>query len=287
MLTQAQKQSYDEQGFVVVESVVSAEELAEIHRVIDDYVERSRAITTHDTIYDLEPGHSAEEPRVRRLKTPLKLHPLFEQIACSKRVLDIAEALLKNGVRLHGSKLNMKSAGYGSPIEWHQDFAFYPHTNDDLLAIGFALDDSTLENGCTLMIPGSHRKPILDHHQEGLFVGGIDTEKQGVDLSQAVPVPLKAGSISIHHCRMLHAAAPNTSPKRRRILFMELAAVDAFPLKGVSDVAQYDSLILRGQPTLTFRCEKMDVRIPQPMPEQQGSIYEIQTQFQPRQFRAT
>ena len=38
-------------------------------------------------------------------------------------------------------------------------FAFYPHTNDDLLAVGVALDDCTLENGCLLMLPGSHRGP--------------------------------------------------------------------------------------------------------------------------------
>ena len=44
-------------------------------------------------------------------------------------------------LRLHGSKLNLKSPQYGSPVEWHQDWAFYPHTNDDILAIGVMLDD--------------------------------------------------------------------------------------------------------------------------------------------------
>ena len=44
-------------------------------------------------------------------------------------------------MRLHGSKLNMKAPKYGSPVEWHQDWAFYPHTNDDILAIGVMLDD--------------------------------------------------------------------------------------------------------------------------------------------------
>jgi phytanoyl-CoA hydroxylase len=41
----------------------------------------------------------------------------------------------------------MKSAGYGAPVEWHQDWAFYPHTNDDLAAVGIMLDDCDLENG--------------------------------------------------------------------------------------------------------------------------------------------
>jgi ectoine hydroxylase-related dioxygenase (phytanoyl-CoA dioxygenase family) len=95
---------------------------------------------------------------------------------------------------------------------------------------------------------------------------------------------LKAGDISIHHCRMLHAAAPNLSALRRRILFVELAAADAYPLKGVSDFEAFDALLLRGEPSNTFRSKTMDVRIPQPMPERQGSIYELQTSFRPRVF---
>lgn len=284
VLSANQKATYLEQGFLSLEGVIPAQDIAEAHRVIDDFVERSRNVQSHNEVYDMEPGHSAIEPRVRRIKTPLSLHSIFSNIALSDRILDAAEALLGNGVRLHGNKLNMKSAGFGSPIEWHQDFAFYPHSNDDLLAIGIALDDSFLENGCTLMIPGSHRGLVLDHHQEGVFVGGVDMGKQQIDLSLAVPVPLKAGSISIHHCRTLHAAAPNRSAQRRRILFIELAAVDAFPLRGVSDIAQFDSLILRGVPTRSYRSKAMDIRIPLPMPESQGSIYEIQTQFRPRVF---
>ena len=84
-------------------------------------------------------------------------------------------------------------------------FAFYPHTNDDLLAVGVVLDDCTRENGCLLMLPGSHRWPILDHQQDGVFVGAIDVEREGVDVSCAMPVTVRAGGIALHHTRMLHA----------------------------------------------------------------------------------
>src|SRR5262249_50256284 len=153
------------------------------------------------------------------------------------------------------------------PIEWHQDFAFYPHTNDDLLAVGVALDDCTLENGCKQMIPGSHRGPILDHHQEGVFVGAVDPLKEQLDLSSAVYTPVRAGGISLHHCRMLHASAPNTSSRPRRVLFIEFCAVDAWPVLGVPDLEAYDARILRGSPTRQFRVQEMDLRIPLPKPE--------------------
>ena len=100
--------------------------MAETRAAVEELVERSREVTAHTDLYDLEPGHSAERPRVRRLKTPLGAHPVFERLGRSDRLLDIVGGLVGPEIRLHGNKLNMKSAEYGSAVEWHQDFAFYP-----------------------------------------------------------------------------------------------------------------------------------------------------------------
>ena len=51
-------------------------------------------------------------------------------------ILDVLKRLWGPSIRFDVSKLNLKAAGYGAPVEWHQDWAFYPHTNDDLAAIG-------------------------------------------------------------------------------------------------------------------------------------------------------
>jgi ectoine hydroxylase-related dioxygenase (phytanoyl-CoA dioxygenase family) len=171
----------------------------------------------------------------------------------------------------------MKSAEFGSPVEWHQDIAFYPHTNDDLLAAGLALDDCTLENGCMLMVPGSHKGPVLDHHQDGVFVGAVDPEQTDVDLSCAVPVEVKAGGMSLHHVRTLHGSAPNRSRTPRRLLLFQFTAVDAWPLSGVADLPAWDAQIVRGQPVTEYRLTSGYVRVPLPKGERGGSIYEIQT----------
>ncbi len=71
---------------------------------------------------------------------------------------------LWGSLRYDSGKLNMKSAGYGAPIEWHQDWAFYPHTNEDLAAVGIMIDDVDMENGPMMVVPGSHKGPIHDHH---------------------------------------------------------------------------------------------------------------------------
>ena len=98
----------------------------------------------------------------------------------SPRLLAVLSTLLApSGVRLHGSKLNLKAPEFGSPVEWHQDWAFYPHTNDDLLAVGVLLDDATEQNGPLMVLPGSHRGPTFDHHgSDGLFCGAMSLPRR-------------------------------------------------------------------------------------------------------------
>ena len=138
-----------------------------------------------------------------------------------------------------------------------------------------------------LMVPGSHRWPILDHHQDGYFVGAIDAEREGVDLAKAVPVPVHCGGISIHHCRTLHGSAVNTSSKPRRLFLLEMAAVDAWPVTGVPDLEAFDAKIWRGSPTTRYRVKEMDIRVPLPKHERQGSIYEVQTPVRAKVFANT
>lgn len=287
MVTREQVDFYRENGFLAVEGVFSEAEMAEARRVVEELVEAARDITDHTDVYDLEPSHSAAEPRVRRLKSPAAVHPVFDSLIRHPAMLDIVCALLGPEIRMHGNKLNMKAAEYGSPVEWHQDFAFYPHTNDDLLAVGIALDDCLPENGCMLMVPGSHRWPILDHHQDGVFMGAIDAPRQGLDMTAAVEVPVHAGGITLHHCRTLHGSALNTSTKPRRLFLVEIAAVDAWPCLGVTDLAAFNAKILRGSPTSSYRVKDMDIRVPLPKHERAGSIYEIQTPLRAKVFAKT
>ena len=163
VVTPAQVDAYRRDGFVVIENVLDEDDLLALRRTTDELVEASRSVTAHNAVYDLEPTHSATEPRVRRIKMPHLVHPTYDRVMRHPRILAALQALMHPTVRFDVSKLNMKSAGYGAAVEWHQDWAFYPHTNDDLAAVGVMMDDMTLENGPLLCIPGSHRGPVHDH----------------------------------------------------------------------------------------------------------------------------
>ena len=283
MIAQEQIAFYRNNGYIGVEGVLSDGEVAELRRVTNEFVEKSRQVTHNDEVFHLEPGHTPEHPRLRRLKMPADQHPVYDRTLRHDGILDIVARLIGPAIRQNGHKLNMKSPEFGSPVEWHQDWAFYPHTNDDLLAVGVAMDDMSLENGCLMVIPGSHKGPVYDHHQKGVFVGAVTDPR--FNPHGATPIELKAGGISIHHVRALHGSAPNTSNHPRRLLLFQYCAVDAWPLAGVNDWGAFNSRILRGEPTHQPRLADVPVRIPMPQAERQGSIYEVQSLLDQPLFR--
>jgi phytanoyl-CoA hydroxylase len=278
MISDKDVETYRRDGVIVVPEVLDGETLGQVRQVIAELVAGAAEVTEHTEIYDLEPGHTRENPRVRRIKTPHKVHPIFNEIVRSAPVIDILKKLIGPNLRLHGSKLNMKSAQYGSPVEWHQDWAFYPHTNDDVLAIGVLLDDCDLTNGPMLVTPGTHKAEVWNHHgEDGCFAGLIDPDLVKGEIERAVPCMGKAGSMSFHHVRALHGSAQNTSDRPRNLLLYEVAASDAWPLMGVKDFDEFNSRLLTGDVVVTPRLTNVPVRMPLPPARRQGSIYETQS----------
>jgi phytanoyl-CoA hydroxylase len=276
MLTPGQVDFYNEHGYVMVPEALSARETAELRAEVERIVADAGSVTSHTDVYDLEDGHSPASPKLRRIKTPHKHFAYFNALVRHPRITAMLACLLGPNIRLHGSKLNMKSAGFGAPVEWHQDWAFYPHTNDDVLAVGILLDDCSEENGPLLVIPDSHRGEILDHHSDGYFCGAISDGLNKIDFGKVVPLTGAAGSMSIHHARTLHGSAQNRSAKQRRLLLFEYAAADAWPLLGVPDFADFNARIVLGQPSIVPRIRPAPVRMPLPPAKSQGSIYENQ-----------
>src|SRR5215831_6680097 len=284
MVTKSEIEHYRELGYLVIPGALPRALLASLRTTVDEIVAGAAKVSAHTDVYDLEDTHTPAAPRVRRIKTPHKHFPFFAELTRQAAITDILAQILGPDIRLHGSKLNMKSAGYGAAVEWHQDWAFYPHTNDDLLAIGLYLDDCGPENGPLMVIPGSHRWPIADHHSDGVFCGAIDPSTSGIDFSKAVMLTGRAGSMTIHHVRMVHGSALNTSGRPRRLLLFQYTAVDAFPLLGIPDWEQFNANIVTGKPTMEPRLTSVPVRIPLPAATFAGSIYENQRTLGSRYF---
>ncbi len=288
VLTWDQEAFYAENGYLVLEGRVPSDIIEAIRDEIRRFEDVARTMTESDEKLDLEDSHTPEEPRLRRIKLPHTQSEVMRDLMFSDHVLAPARDLIGPNIRLHTTKLNMKKAGYGAAVEWHQDYAFYPHTNDDILAVGVLIDDMREENGPLMVFPGSHTGPVHDHHVDGVFAGAVLPEAVGLDLEDAVQLTGPAGSISIHHGRILHGSALNRSDRPRRLLFYEMMAADAFPIMGSmtkwEGIEDYDSRMLCGESTIEPRLHDIPVRIPQPQPNVAISIYEIQKGMQARAF---
>ena len=287
MLSKQQIEFYNENGYLLVENAVSPAQLARMRDIAYDFIEKSRAVSVSDDVFDLDDGHSAEAPRLTRIKLPHRQHPYFWEVAKSSGITEVLRQLLGPDVLLQTSKLNTKAPGGGAAVEWHQDWAFYPHTNDRILACGLMLEDVDLANGPLQVIPGSHKGPVLDHNnKDGVFCGAIDPDDPEFHADKAVTLTGKAGSMTVHHARTLHGSAPNRSDRARLILFYECLAADAWPLAGATSyfhrlgaqefLADLAARTIIGKPSLAPRMEAVPVRLPLPPAPDAGSIFKTQ-----------
>jgi phytanoyl-CoA hydroxylase len=285
-LSPTQVDAYNRDGYLVVEDVLSPEAMDELSATTDGFAQRSVAVGGSDDVFDFEPADDSGEKHLRRVKSPERHAAVYARTMDNRAVLDCVSDLIGNDVRFWSGKLNLKRPLGGQAVEWHQDWAFGPATNDDLLTVGIALDDATTENGCLLMVPGSHRGPVLDHWQNDQFTGAVT---EAFDFSDAVPVEVKRGGVSIHHVRMLHASAPNRSNHQRRLLLYTYAAADSWPLAGIANLDAFNRQIVRGSAATDPRLEKVPVRRwPRWEEEKLGSatsIFDLQERVATSAFR--
>ncbi|SNB71087.1 Ectoine hydroxylase-related dioxygenase, phytanoyl-CoA dioxygenase (PhyH) family [Arboricoccus pini] len=286
MLSEAQIKAYREDGYIMVEDAVTGRLLDELRDLTYGMIEKSRMVSASDAAFDLDDGHSATSPRLTRIKQPHVLMPPFFEVLRSPKVRAVLEALIGPAVRLQTSKLNTKAPGGGAAVEWHQDWAFYPHTNDDLLAIGLMLEDVDEANGPLMVVPGTHKGPVLSHFRNGVFCGAIDPADQLFERDKAVTLTGKAGSMTLHHVRTLHGSAPNMSDRARLICFYEVASADAWPLAGASGayvgMSQKETWeatqakLIFGEQTNRPRLADVPVLLPLPPAPDSSSIFKTQ-----------
>ncbi len=286
MLSAAQKAFYADNGYLLVEDVVTGAQLKKLQDITYGLIDDSRKVSESNDRFDLDKGHSAAAPRLTRIKLPHKQDPYFWEILTQSKVTNVLTDLLGDDTTLITAKLNTKAPGGGQAVEWHQDWAFYPHTNDDLLAFGLMLEDVTLDNGPLMVVPGTHRGPLLSHQSNGVFCGAIDPDDPLFEKDKAVTLTGKAGSMTVHHVRTLHGSAPNLSDRNRLILFYEMARADAWPILGggsyIHSLGQrkfWDDLqnrVVTGKPSLRPRLEPVPVAMPLPPAKDNSSIFKTQ-----------
>ena len=269
-LTQAQIDAFWRDGYLLVENAVTSEQLSRLRATFLDWVEESRAHpddygTTMDgrARFDLEPGHSAEAPALRRVQSPEEVSDAYLDVMRGARTVDIVADLLGPNLKFHHGKVNSKQPGAATKVKFHQDFPFQPMTNDDLITALLFVDEVTLENGPLEVVPGTHKGPLHSLWHNGIFTGAVADEVYKAHKDRIVKCTGPAGAVCLMHSSLLHGSAPNLSVQPRTLYISTYYAEDAIELSPNHLPSKHTHELVRGEHTGRVRCSAYEMVIPE------------------------
>lgn len=200
VLTELQRQTYAEHGFVAPVDALTAEEAAAARACLE--------------------GHEAELGHPIGPGQRSKSHYLFtwvDAIMRNERILDAVEDLIGPNILCWGSIFWIKEAQSPSFVGWHQDLQYWGLDTDDLVNVWVALSPATEASGCMSVLPGSQHERlehIETYDENSLLSRG---QELVIDMAERSPVAmaLEPGQMSMHNGRLAHGSGPNSTDDRR------------------------------------------------------------------------
>ncbi|GGY55563.1 phytanoyl-CoA dioxygenase family protein [Pseudoduganella albidiflava] len=247
MLSAAQQEQYQRDGFLVIPGFKSADEIAALRagaaRIVDafDPAAASGIFTTKDQEkkadeYFLRSDNTircffeeeafgpdgqlrqAKELSINKIGHAMHdLDPAFRAFSNDPRLQQVAHDVGLADPQVWQSMYIFKQPGIGGEVRWHQDATYFETDPISVTTFWFALEDATLDNGCLWAEPGGHRTPL----RERFVRNGDDIRVEKLDAtpwpddSTAVPLECKAGALVLFHGLLPHYSAPNRSPVSR------------------------------------------------------------------------
>src|SRR5215469_15264257 len=181
-ISHVQVSQYERNGFLFPFQALSTGEVLEFRSALEDL-----------------------ETRLNASGNPLPLwqchlhFPWAYDLATHPRILDIVEEIVGPNILVHTSSVFRKNPGDSASIPWHQDGHYWRMSPPTLVSAWIALTESTIDNGCMQVIPGSHheRLPHSSIRRSGNMLASGLTLEQPPDESRSVNVVLAPGEISL------------------------------------------------------------------------------------------
>ena len=263
-LSQSQRKSYFEQGYLALPELMNHSEIEPLREALIRVVDLSREVTSSNQQFDLEQGHSNKTPRLRRVAFVDDLDDELWALCADSVITDIAVDILGPDVRFRDLFINFKWAGGGAGVKWHQDIAFYPHTNVGTCQFLLAFEDVESAQGPLQVIPGSHKGAIYPHYDDNdEWTGAIpdkDLSKAGID--NAIELTGKAGTLSVHHSCTIHGSAQNMSSLGRPMLVITYSAADAIPYTAAPYSSSHYGALVRGSQPRYAHHQELNMPLP-------------------------
>jgi ectoine hydroxylase len=277
VLSQSDRERFFATGYLCINDLVPAAQVQGLLEVTESFVDQSRAVTASNDTFDVAPEHTADQPRMRRLKSPDIQHEAYWALATGI-LADVAADLVGPHVVFHHSKLNFKWYDETDEVKWHQDAQFFPHTNYNVLTIGTYLTDTGPDDGPLAVIPRSHDGPLYDQYDtaDG-WVGHLSSDDvSSLDLEAMKILTGGAGSITVHSCRTVHGSPASRSPTPRPLLLNCFTSADARPYTPHPQPTRNSYALIRGKPARWAHHDPRPCLIPPDWSGGYSSIYAAQ-----------
>ncbi len=242
-LSDEQVASYERDGYLHLQGVLSPEEAAELRRESHELVERLQKRQNVDATWRSarDVSAAARQTRLLHCHNVQFQAAAFTRLIVDPRLVDPVADLIGPNVQLHHTKLFIKPPEKGSPFPMHQDYPFFPHERNTMLAAIIHFDDAPLQKGCVRVVPGSHLAGPLEHNPEGSFHLPLDE----YPVESATPVEAKAGDLLIFSYLLVHGSGVNESAEARTTLLVQMRAPDDPPTVQ-THLSRGQGMMLRG-----------------------------------------
>lgn len=192
---------FDHRGFYCPIRVLSVEEALEYRRCLEAYEAQSGG-----------PIQGAMRNKANVLFT------WVNRMVRHPRILDVVEDVLGPNILCWSTNFFIKEAQDLGYVSWHQDSTYWGLEPVDVVTAWVALSEASVASGAMKFLPGSHKFDQITHtdtfHQDNMLSRGQEVDVE-VDESLAAYAPLQPGEMSLHHVRLIHGSASNTTDDRR------------------------------------------------------------------------
>lgn len=223
-LNQEQIDFYQQNGYLVIEDFLGAEELAHWRNSVSEAITERKGIKIPGKSVMLGESDGINEDAAYYSKVFDQLLNLWQtnekmrDIMLDARIGKMAAELSgAEGIRIWHDQALIKRP-WANPTSWHLDTPFWSFSDRRAISIWVALDDATLQNGCMYFIPGSHQHTSFENPGIGKNMDLIFDFYPQFRQSASVPIPVKAGSCTFHNGLTIHGAGANMTPGFRRAM---------------------------------------------------------------------
>jgi hypothetical protein len=250
-LTPQQVHQYEKDGYLVLEGLLSDQDMEPARVALTAKVDEIARGLLQDGLIADKLEHRPFELRLAELASGLTdqqflkygrswrdRHPGYFELMSNPKIIDVIESLIGPEIfanPVYNSRPKVPRVAAGA-VPWHQDKSYWPNANSNpVITVWIPLVDSTHENGCLHVIPGTQHKKLIDFHNETYSgTGFLETDLKVVERESRkrpiIALPVKAGSAILFNDRLLHMSTPNNSNHVRWSVDLRYQPTDQDPM---------------------------------------------------------